>query len=62
MKQKILLHEWQRLNPSVFVELHNHGLSKQVFSQDPVLWHLSDWVVTATAPGPSVILIPRIPS
>lgn len=40
-----------------FVEIQDGGY--QVFSRDPDLWHLTDYVVTGAVSGPSVILTPR---
>jgi hypothetical protein len=52
--------EWMALHSDVHVN-HNvgNGTGTQVFSRDAELWHLSDYLVSSTASGPSVYLIPR---
>jgi hypothetical protein len=43
----------------VFVQPFGNTVAKQVFDGHPDLFHLSDYVVTASASGPSLILCPR---
>jgi hypothetical protein len=51
---------WLEAHPKVFSKPFGKQGAIQVFSTDPVLWRLSDHVVSSTASGPSVILVPRI--
>lgn len=49
---------WHTDNPGVFAQ-RAPGDTMQVFSRDPDLWHLCNWLVSGTASGPSVIMARR---
>ena len=50
--------EYQEAHPFLTRVALDSG-AVQVFSRDPQLWRLSDWAVSSTVSGPSVVLVPR---
>ncbi len=58
------LEQWKHANPSAHVASYGRGNALQVFTRDlgnAARWdlhHLTDWFVSSSASGPSLILVP----
>ena len=54
--------EWQAAHDVSCLRINTEGGPinvYQVFSRDPSLWHLDDYLVSSCLSGPSVLLVPR---